>query len=485
MTFSEKLNILMNLTGTSNSELGRALSYDPSYISRVRAGKRGLPRRQPFVKPASEFFAEAIVTPVQQDAAANLLTRGMPWPEDPKQGAEYLLRWLEATPEEMSEPLGQFFQSISTAAPAELKSEVQLDLTPTEEDTVFFYGNEGKREAVLRLLADACENRAGTLHLVSDESMAWLAESVSFQRRWIAMLIRFLEQGGQITIIHTIDRSLDEMLLAVQRWMPLYMTGRIQSYYCPRVRDGICRRSLFVAPGLAALVGCSILENTENMANLLTREPKAVAGYEEEFNNYLAICRPLIDIYREGQGQELEKRFLHLLTGDGPLLTASPIPFAPGRSGSPAMEQAFQQRLTRGEEVMELLHLPDPSDRDLGPLPLPLSDMMGTSDQSYTPEELRDRVRDAMERCRQYHNYRAVFTHRLPAAITILARNREEVLIFPSAPPTTVFALAEPRLVSALWDYLQRAVGQSDQKRSYRRLEHWVEDMDKVLDKEK
>ncbi len=485
MTFSEKLNILMNLTGTSNSELGRALSYDPSYINRVRAGKRGLPRRQPFVKPASEFFAEAIVTPVQQHAAATLLPRGMPWPEDPKQGAEYLLRWLEATPEEMSEPLGQFFQSISTAAPAELKSEVQLDLTPTEEDTVFFYGNEGKREAVLRLLADACENRAGTLHLVSDESMAWLAESVSFQRRWIAMLIRFLEQGGQITIIHTIDRSLDEMLLAVQRWMPLYMTGRIQSYYCPRVRDGICRRSLFVAPGLAALVGCSILENTENMANLLTREPKAVAGYEEEFNNYLAICRPLIDIYREGQGQELEKRFLHLLTGDGPLLTASPIPFAPGRSGSPAMEQAFQQRLTRGEEVMELLHLPDPSDRDLGPLPLPLSDMMGTSDQSYTPEELRDRVRDAMERCRQYHNYRAVFTHRLPAAITILARNREEVLIFPSAPPTTVFALAEPRLVSALWDYLQRAVGQSDQKRSYRRLEHWVEDMDKVLDKEK
>ena len=485
MTFSEKLNILMNLTGTSNSELGRALSYDPSYISRVRAGKRGLPRRQPFVKPASEFFAEAIVTPVQQDAAANLLTRGMPWPEDPKQGAEYLLRWLEATPEEMSEPLGQFFQSISTAAPAELKSEVQLDLTPTEEDTVFFYGNEGKREAVLRLLADACENRAGTLHLVSDESMAWLAESVSFQRRWIAMLIRFLEQGGQITIIHTIDRSLDEMLLAVQRWMPLYMTGRIQSYYCPRVRDGICRRSLFVAPGRAALVACSILDKTENMPNLLTREPKAVAGYEEEFNNYLAICRPLIDIYREGQGQELEKRFLHLLTGEGPLLTASAVPFAPGRSGSPAMEQAFRQKLAGGDEVTELLHLSDPSDKDTRSVPLPLCDLLGSPDQCYSPEELRDRVRDAMERCRQNSNYRAVLTHRLPAAITLLARNREEVLIFPSAPPTTAFALSEPRLASALWDYLQRAVGQSDQKRCYRRLERWVEDIDKVLESDK
>ena len=485
MTFSEKLNVLMNLTGTSNSELGRALSYDPSYISRVRAGKRGLPRRQPFVKPASEFFAGAIVTHVQQDAAANLLTRGMPWPEDPKQGADYLLRWLEATPEEMSEPLGQFFQSISTAPPVELKSDVQPEFTPTEEDTVFFYGNEGKREAVLRFLADACENKVESIQLVSDESMAWLAESVSFQRQWIAMLVRFLEQGGQITIIHTIDRSLDDMLLAVQRWMPLYMTGHILSYYCPRVRDGICRRSLFVAPGRVALVGCSILENTENMANLLTREPEAVAGYEKEFSNYLAICRPLIDIYREGQGPELEKRFLHLLTGDGPLLTASAIPFAPGQSGSSAMEQAYQQRLARGEEVIELLHLPDPSDKDIQSVPLPLCDLLGSPDQCYTPEELRDRVRDAMERCRQYPGYRAVLTHRLPAAITLLARNREEVLIFPSAPPTTVFALAEPRLASALWDYLQRAVGQADQKRSYRRLEHWVEDMDKTMNKDK
>ena len=482
MTLSEKLNILMNLTGTSNSELGRALSYDPSYISRVRAGKRGLPRRQPFVKPASEFFAEAIATPVQQDAAANLLTRGHPWPEDKKQGAEYIRRWLEATPEEMSEPLGQFFQSISAAAPAGLTQEPQPEVSPAEEDTVFFYGNEGKREAVLRFLADVCESKAETLLLTSDESMAWLAESASFQRQWIAMLVRFLEQGGRITIIHTIDRALDEMLLAIQRWMPLYMTGRIQSYYCPRVRDGIFRRSLFVAPGRTALVSCSILEKTENMPSILTREPRAVAGYEEEFNNYFAICRPLIDIYREGQGRELEERFLHLLSGEGPLLTASAVPFAPGQSGSPAMERAFQQKLARGEEVTELLHLPDPSDRELGPLPMPLCDMVGSADQKYTPAELRDRVRDAMERCRQNPNYRAVLTHRLPAAITLLARNREEVLIFPSAPPTTVFALAEPRLASALWDYLQRAVGQADQKRTYRRLEHWVEDMDKVLD---
>ena len=76
MTLAEKLDFLMTLTATSNSTLGRALSYDASYISRVRAGKRGLPRRQPFVQPAAEYFARKIILPVQQNAAASLLTPG-------------------------------------------------------------------------------------------------------------------------------------------------------------------------------------------------------------------------------------------------------------------------------------------------------------------------------------------------------------------------------------------------------------------------
>ncbi len=481
MTFSEKLNILMNLTGTSNSALGRYLSYDPSYISRLRSGNRGLPRRQPFVKPASEFFSAAIVTPVQQESAANLLTRGRPWPEDPKEGAEYILRWLEATPEEMSEPLGQFFQSLSTT-PGNLMAEPQPELPPTGEDTMFFYGDEGKREAVLHFLSDVCGSGTKSLYLVSDESTNWMTEDASFRRQWMSMLARFLERGGEISIIHTIDRSLDEMLLAVQHWLPLYLTGHILSYYCPRLRDGICRRSLFVAPGLAAVAACSILENTGNMLNLLTRDSRAVAAYEEEFRHYLSICRPLMDIYRADHGRELQERFLSLIRGSGPLLTASPMPFSPGRSGSASMEQAYQQRLADGSEVIELLHLPDPADRNLESVPLPLCDMLGKPDQSCTPEELRDRVREALELSRRYPNYRAVPTHRLPASITILARNREEVLIFPSSPPTTVFALSEPRLSSALWDYLQRAMGPTDRKRTLRRLERWAEEMDKVLD---
>ena len=38
-------------------------------------------------------------------------------------------------------------------------------------------------------------------------------------------------------------------------------------------------------------------------------------------------------------------------------------------------------------------------------------------------------------------------------------------------------------MTSALWDYLQRAAGPSDQKQTPRRLERWLKAMDKAMKK--
>ncbi len=233
MNFSEKLDLLMTITGTSNSALGRALSYDPSYISRVRAGKRGQPRRQPFLEPAAKYLARAIQTPAQQHAVTGLLAMSRPWPQDPAEGAVCLLQWLQAQSKDMTEPIDQFFRHF-TAPPTESITGGVIETPPPIEDPAFFYGNSGKREAVVRFLADLCaDGQPHTLCLVSDEAMEWLQEDRVFRRQWGALLTRFLAQGGKITIIHTIDRDLGEMLVALREWIPLYLSGQILPYYCP------------------------------------------------------------------------------------------------------------------------------------------------------------------------------------------------------------------------------------------------------------
>ena len=485
MTFSEKLDLLMSLTGTSNSALGRALSYDPSYISRVRAGKRGLPRRQPFLRPASEYFAQTIVSPIQKNAAANLMTAGQPWPDDPADAAPVIHQWLASSPEDMNEPLDRFFQSL-TALPVSGGALPRVeDLPALDRDPAFFFGSQGKQEAVIRFLSDVClTDSARTLHLVSDEDMGWLFADAAFSARWSALLVRFLSAGGKIHIIHTIDRDLGEMLGALQQWIPLYLTGRILPYYCPRLRDGICRRSLFVAPGRSAMVSYSIEEKTEGMANLYTRDPRAVDAYELEFSNYLSLCRPLMDIYTPDRSQALVQRVTELIRGQGPLLSASPIPL-PLEEDVPAVEplrQALLDHLAGGGELVELLHLPDPQAAAWG-LPLPLADLLNVPDAQRDPHRLRDQIASIPQRMNRLSGYRAILSQSLPANVGVLARGREEVILFTSAPPSTAFAITEARLTSALWDYLQRAASPSDQKQTPRRLERWLKAMDKAARK--
>ena len=57
MKFYEKLNLLMNLQNIPNNRLAKALSVDPSLISRWRNGTRDLARHSEYVTSIAHYFA--------------------------------------------------------------------------------------------------------------------------------------------------------------------------------------------------------------------------------------------------------------------------------------------------------------------------------------------------------------------------------------------------------------------------------------------
>ena len=66
----DKLNFLMQVTETRNNILGKAIAFDPSYISRIRTGSRGVPKHRDFIYPAAAFFAQAVQTKEQKEKLA-------------------------------------------------------------------------------------------------------------------------------------------------------------------------------------------------------------------------------------------------------------------------------------------------------------------------------------------------------------------------------------------------------------------------------
>ena len=325
-TLAQKIDFLMDLTQTKNSTFGRALNFDPSYISRIRSGKRGLPKGQPFLEPASAYFARAIREDYQKEAAAKELHLAASWPQEEKEAAQLILTWLSGkiqTPQEdlrMEDVLAALKLSFAETNTPETR------YAPGKGSSVsaqIFFGNAGKRDAVITFLGDLLQTgKAHTLLLFSDEDMFWLYEDKAFVLTWMNLMQQLIGAGSRIRIIHSIGRNAGDMWEAVRSWLPLYATGAVEPWYCPRLRDGIFRRTEFIAQGHSAVFGSSVPGQTGDSLNVLVRDRNTADAMRAEFEAFLKLCKPLMDIFHPSSKEELKELQNMLLNTPGELLTA-------------------------------------------------------------------------------------------------------------------------------------------------------------------
>ena len=291
-----KIDLLMKVTGTSNAQLARALSFDASYISRIRTGKRGLPPELPFVVPAAVFFARNVREGYQAEALAREL--GLPgrWPSDRTKAARLIAEWLEGA-----------------AGAGGLNKVTQSTVTPSvlaagqRAEARLFFGNEGRREGALAFLSHVAN--AGIpceLLLQSDEETTWMYEDPVFVSEWAKSMAGLAAAGCTFTVVHTVSRRGNEMWEGLREWLPLYFTGAVRPFYYPRMRDGVRMRSLFVARGTCALISNSVQEMEGSELCVMLDNADAVGALEREFSAYLGLCCPLAQVEHPASGDNLE-----------------------------------------------------------------------------------------------------------------------------------------------------------------------------------
>jgi len=312
-----KIDFLMRVTNTQNAVLAHALNFDASYISRIRSGKRGLPTKQPFVEPASEFFARNLREAYQREALATELGIAGPWPKDNAAATSLIANWIDETLPRDSGP------DAARAAAAPVSADEAKPASPNEQ-TLYFTGNAGRRAAALAFLSEVARlNSPCNLLLQSDEDMSWMIDDESFSQRWAALMGELVAKGCKITIVHTLSRDMNEMWEGVRKWLPLYMAGTVEPYYYPKLRDGIRSRSLFVASGLCALSANSVKNAEEDALVELLHDKTAIKALESEFAAYLALCNPLMKpVSRQGR-DALATCITSFLDSDAPIATAA------------------------------------------------------------------------------------------------------------------------------------------------------------------
>ena len=453
MKFNEKLDFLMNLTNTSNVALGSVTSFDSSYISRIRSGKRGIPKNQDFFSQCASYFIKKAQQDYQKAVLAEALSGEGPLPRNPETAEEILVKWMQT-------------EDDNPAITASHLSELLRRKGPDQENETlskvqFYYGNEGKRHAVDVFLGTLGKiSNPPELLLYSNEDFSWLYEDLSFAKKWAMLLTAYLKQGGKIKIIHTITRDTNEMVEALGKWLPVYFTGRIEPYFYPKLQDRLFRRTMFIAKGHSAIISNSVGDETSDAVTMLTCDYQAVNGFENEYMNFFRLCKPLMDIYTDSESDKLRNQLFDLASERGTMVKASPLPglyVMPENilrsikakyniswidSLCETSRKAYAERNAEGKPTIEILSLP-PADRLKEVLP-------------YSEDEYILHLKALTDEMKRNPLLTVIPTDNVPLNTLIYLKEDKAVFIIKMDKPEIGFHISDQRMVSAFWESLER-----------------------------
>ncbi|MBR3643483.1 MAG: hypothetical protein IKN57_08255, partial [Parasporobacterium sp.] len=248
--FPERLHLSLGIAELSNVRFSHQLHTDPSLISRWNKGIRSPQNNPQLCERISTILLEQIRKLGRTEILAELMEIS-----EPEVCQETFAAWLFQTkdPEDQNlryaEDLLAAFENVAGKKILEAEEEENMSqiLLP-EKETPVYIGTDGLRTAVLRFLKEAIRTQTKELFLYSDERQDWLMKDSEFKNKWALLMRECVRNGTKICIIHNIDRDLEEMNQAIASWLPLYLSGRIESWYMKKKDQSRFSHTIFLNP---------------------------------------------------------------------------------------------------------------------------------------------------------------------------------------------------------------------------------------------
>ncbi len=473
--FSERFDALMRITGVTNSQLGRAIRLDSSHIGRFRSGARALPKRHGFLEPMCAYLAGHLNKDYQITALRKLTGIGSAALSSNEDTAMFLAKWLTEKDKDASAATERLFSGFSMLASASASAapDAKMREEAPGKTAAYLYGNAGKRRAVEQFFLNIMqESEPQTLLLFSDEDMSWLSEDAAFGARWAELFKSVILKGNRVRIVHLTSRDMDHMMWSVGNWLPIYMTGAIEPYCYPRLRDGLFQRTMFIAPNTAAVVSSSVQQDTAGALNLFITDKAALKALAAEYERFWSLCRPLMTIFTQRDAERMFRAIDTLRTDEGnanisftlPPLFAMPPALAQelaAQSGSGELldkwkrsAAAFRKNI-RAYRLSVSVMQPELTLSSPEALALPMQEFLGTSGLVYTPEQYKAHYAHLMRLERQYENLHVCVRSDLPNNMLVYVKEDTGALMVKTDAPFSGFVTGEKNMVNAFWDYVE------------------------------
>lgn len=472
--FSKNLNELINTLKINIKDMSKYTLCDASSISRIRYGKTKPSEPIEFASKIASYVTnkyanETDITKIEKltnNDGENLYNKVF----------KYLTNKEENKNNDMIKSflnnldkfnLNDYIKAIKFD---ELKvPTVPFYITKTKN----YFGLEEMKKAELDFLKGTVLSKNNEdIFMCSDMPMEDLAKDIDFSKKWMFGIECLLKKGIHLNIIHNLDRPFNEMMLGLESWIPLYMTGQINPFYFKDISTNIYHNLTYVS-GTLALAGECINNFHKDGKYFLTSNKKEVDYYKTKSNNLLKKANNLMNIYKEENSKSYNLFLDDYLNKDGdrkrilsslPLFTMSDdllneilknnkVPKKDINKIINYKNEEFNKynNLLKNNNINDIIYILSKEEFNKNVPSLSLSNIFYDKKIKYSYETYLKHLKETKRFANKNNNYILNISDYLTFNnISITIFDKKQIIISKEENPTIHFVIKHPKLVNAI-----------------------------------
>ena len=308
-TFSNNLNTLITSLNINTHEMSKYIVFDASHISRIRYGKAKPSNPIEFSNKICSYILNRYKNP---DDINNLMMIIGCKKSDLSNEKIYstLFNWLTSEIVPVKNQISDFLHHLDSFNLDDYIKVIKFDELKVpnipfyKAKTKHYYGIEEMKQGELNFFKGTVLSKSKEdIFMCSDMPMEDMAKDIDFGKKWMFAIAMCLKKGHHLNIIHNLDRPFNEMMLGLESWIPIYMTGQISPYYLSNLKNNVYNHLNYVSAA-AALSGECINGFHNKGMYYLTTNKNEIEYYKEKSDLLLKKAKPLMEIYRESNIKE-------------------------------------------------------------------------------------------------------------------------------------------------------------------------------------
>lgn len=481
----DNFNQLISILKINIADFSKILGYDPSYLSRIRSKER---------KPANpnilfDTLCNYIIKNYNDDESKKILSALIDYPiDDISDNAQYkekIFSWLCSDYKKLdsSNDINKFLITLNEFNLNEYIRVIKFDelKVPTIPFKIpkskNYFGLEEMKQGELDFLkATVLSKTSKSVFMYSNMQMSDMTIDLEFGKKWMLGIAMMLKKGLHLNIIHNLDRPFEELMVGLESWIPIYMTGQVSPFYISSIQNSIYSHLDYVSDDIA-LTGECIKGNHSKGKYYLTNNKRELKYYKEKSNFLLKKAKPLMRIYRNDE-KKLLYSFLNtnlFIEGNKKIISSS-LPIYTiknnlllkilsrnniSKKDTELIIKFVEKQKEKVDTILEnnsieeIITKTSKNEFEQFPISLDLSELFYNKKILYTYEEYLEHYKQTRNYELKVKNYRIITNNKMAFRnIKIRINLNKWVMISKNDNPTIHFIIENPKLCKAIENFV-------------------------------